>query len=260
MQLNDNSNDDFKKYQRLLVRFCLSAETVDIPGTRSAERVEVYRDLIFGGFQDTLSRAYPITKRVLGEVNWNKLIYEFVASHPSSSPQLWQMPRGLLHYVENTKWGADDWPVLRDLLEFEWLEIEVGMMPDIEPRSYVKNVSDALNEKLVVNPEHQVSTLQYPVFRMKISELKNPFEKPGNYFLLTYRDADTDAVKYCELSPLVLSILDKIISNEVSWSTALDESVIELGLQRDLEHHKQMSHIALKMLLENGVILGKIPS
>lgn len=256
---SSDSSSDFKRYQREMVRFCLTKKSYNIPGISSHERVAVYRDLIFGGFQDALARAYPIAKRVLGKNIWDDLISTFVSSHPCPSPQLWQMPRELLNFVENSEWKAAEFPYLRDLLEFEWVEIEVGMMPEIELPSFKKSV-DPWNEAIIINPVHQVSALMYPVFRMSIEELKNSSQVSGRYFLLTYRDITTDIVKYCELSPLVLNVLDIIISRNCSWADAFEASIIDLGINSSIEHHSQMCRIALNMFVENGVLLGTATS
>jgi len=258
MRPDEKLSSDFQTHQRAMARICLSKAWTELPGATSAKRVEVYRDLVFGGFKDTLDKAFPIAKRVLGPKEWSELVSKFVSEYPCESPQLWKMPQGLLEFVTNTGLGLERHPFLRDLLEFEWVEIEVQMMMDVELPKIVPSLNP-WDEILVVNPEHRVSVLEYPVFQLGVDQLRSDDFKrhKGTYFLLTYRHPETDIVKYMQISPIVLSVLDKISSQKLTWRQAFEAILKDSNLEIENSPHMDLCDQALRSLLVNGAILGK---
>jgi len=167
------------------------------PGVVS-ERMEVYRRLIQGGLSDTLERAYPVAQTVLEEEQWDELVTTFIAEHPVHTPYLWQVPREFQFFVKAGRYG-EQWqkPYLDDLMQFEWLEIGVHMMPDGElPQT--RPGGDVMRDRVVLNPDHSLDVLSYPVFSGRPEQWR---EKKGTYFLLTYRDRFAHTVHYSHLSP-----------------------------------------------------------
>jgi len=253
----------FQKYQELLADYCRTDQYHELPGVTSEERVRTYRRLIFNGFDDTLRKAYPITFKVLGEKEFSVLVNKFCSEFPSGSPQLWKMPHDLLQFVEQSRYSLDRFPYLRDLLEFEWVEIEVQMMPDLNKSGDIAKVNlpvqDVLRERLVVNLEHKVVELTYPVFRLPLEQIKkiegDPKLHAGNYFLLTFRDPLTDKVHYTELSSFSLLALDALTRLNCTGLEAVKEAMRIAGL---IESEKIMIEAAkiFETFLDIGFILG----
>jgi hypothetical protein len=115
---------------REFLDYCRS-KTVSPPAGVNVERAGQYRRLSQNIVFHALRRAYPITAGVIGEEKWHELIAAFFANCDLPSPQLWKMPRILLDFVERTNCSEQlKIPYLKDLLAFEWAEIEVFMMSD----------------------------------------------------------------------------------------------------------------------------------
>jgi hypothetical protein len=98
-------------------------------------------------------------------------------------------------------------PFLNDLLYFEWLEMEVHTMEDMEyPKA--RSEGDWMSERIALNPEHKLIPLTYPVHI--VAPGKELEEKKGNYFLLIYRDKETGNVQFIDLSMFYTYILENI--------------------------------------------------
>jgi hypothetical protein len=248
----------FQEHQEKLAEYCRTGGYQELPGIHSRERAETYRGLILNVVESTLSNAYPITRKVLGEEEWVRLVHAFFAEYPCQSPELWRMPYGLVAYVFQTGYGADFLPFLKDLLEFEWIEIEVYMMEDTAPVPY-RSTGRLLDDGLVLNPSHRVTLLRYPVFQLSVDDLKADLSSvrglEGLYPLLTYRHPETCHVYFVEISPFHLRLLQLIEQDGYAAREAAEISMKEFRLQ-DLEAGLSEVEAFLKQLLDDQVILG----
>ena len=100
--------------QESFARCCRTGDTESFAGLEE-RRLEIYRKAVFNGVKRVLDKAYPLAQAALGP-DWDPLCMEFFANHDCSSPQLWQMPQGLVDYVTGR---GTDIPWLLELLYFE---------------------------------------------------------------------------------------------------------------------------------------------
>lgn len=193
-------------YQRMLAEFCRRGDGELIPGMREG-RAEVYRDLVFSVVEDTLARAYPITKARLGSELWAQLTQDFFSHYACSSPHLWQMPRELISFAKDSHYRRRSrLPYLDDLLRFEWVEIEVFNMEDaIYPA--VRSDGDFLKDILIVNQECRILELSYPVFR---PATEKELATAAQFRLLVYRHPERLTVEFIELSPFFAELLRRL--------------------------------------------------
>ena len=204
-------------YQMELAQVCRDGKITPIPGV-TEESAQVYRDLVRNGIEDTLRRAYPIAHAYLHRIEstainasslslWNTLVDRFIAEGNLQTPELWRMPENFLEFIIDQK-SAETYnlPYLEDLLEFEWSEIELFMMPDrIDPLLYrTKKEGEGL---IIPTPEFDLLNLKYPVFRINPEELP---KEEGQFFLLVFRHPLTRLVRFIELSPLVALVIESL--------------------------------------------------
>jgi hypothetical protein len=195
--------------QQHLAALCRTGEYHPVDGV-SRERAEVYRSLVQKIFDDALRRAYPVACRNLGEDRWSGMVAEFMAAYPSQNPELWRMPEGLAVWARESQYGRRigvRW--LDDLLTFEWTEIEVFMMED-RSRAFDSLEGDPAIDSPVVNPEHRLLSLEYPVFRLSGVELDSARD---HFFLSVFRHPETLAARFVELAPIYALTLE-ILSRE----------------------------------------------
>lgn len=247
-------SDDTAALQERLAQMCRNGQVTALPGAPK-QRTQVYRDLVFGNICATLERAYPVMHSLLSKLpgeqgmnSWKWLITELVAKFPLQSPEFWKMPRDLMEFI-NTEALSEKLalPFLSDLARFEWIEIELYMMPE-RPREIGRRTRDRLLGG-TLNPDYILERFSYPVFKTKPLDLPR---SPADYFLLGFRHIESCAVRFVELSPLS-ALIHQELCNEQTDSFdpigALENALSRVGaaisrdeLAAELERLCQIYH------------------
>lgn len=239
-----------KQIQENLGDYCKLNHNEDIKGAKK-DRLHHYRRLIYNIIDDALENAYPITRKQLNDSQWKQIVDEFVQEHPCQNPQLYLMPGELIEFAQKKDYATKfNLPFLIDMLNFEWVEVEVHSMKNEKLDSYV-NEGDYLNDKLYFIPYFQLISLEYPIHRLKEIDIKN-FKDV--YFLLVYRQPN-GTVQYTELNNLTTQIIHELYANDKSLLEALTPIIIgKVDEVRSSVINQSLDFIyKLKKL---GVILG----
>jgi uncharacterized protein len=238
--------------QSKLAEYCRSGQVPDgLNGVR-AENLHHYRRLVFNIASDILETAYPITHSYLDESIWNELVTEYFTEHKCKTAQVWRMPLEFYEYCRDKKIAERlNKPFLDDLLHFEWLELEVHTMEDLQyPAS--KSEGDWMNGPLAINPEHRLLSFSYPVHTTSPVDLENA--EKGNYYLLIYREKDSGNVQFIDLSVFYVFLLENLINGAV-LSEILEGSREIFGFD-DLEVVKAHCMTFINDLRSRGFITG----
>ncbi|MGZ4099672.1 MAG: HvfC/BufC N-terminal domain-containing protein [Bacteroidia bacterium] len=201
---------DTHHQQSLLAGYCrdgiVPADLLEI----NKDNLHTYRRLCYNIAADVIETAYPITYSFLETEIWDKLVRGFYAEHKCQTPQVWRMPLEFYDYcLEKNLTEKLSIPFLNDLLYFEWLELDVHTMEDIEyPKTKLKG--DWMNDRIAMNPEYRLIKLSYPVHTMAPTE--GLAEKKGDYFLLIYREKESGNVQFIDLSMFYTYILENLIN------------------------------------------------
>ncbi len=239
--------------QRKMAEFCRSGQ-YDSEVAMPHNRAEVYRDLILSTVEQALIKAYPLTYQLLETSDWDRLVTEFFAFHPQPFPSFWKMPKGLCDFVREREWGIPlNLPYLSDLLQFEWIEIEVYMMPDCEKQE-VTPYGDLMQDYLYVNPEHRFQTYRYPVFQPCPLSSDLPI---GEHHLFCYRHPKSGQVHFISLSRFYKAVLERLIKGECTGKEAVDEVAQEMKLPIN-EHVYRTVRGFFQDLLSKEAVLGFI--
>jgi hypothetical protein len=195
-------HDTTRQYQSALAGYCRSGKLEPIPGIHTGH-ISHYRRLVYNVVDDMLQNAYPLTRALLSDAEWEKAVNDFFTNHPCQSPQVWYMPKEFFQYLAASRHALlDRYFFLEDLLHFEWMEVEVFMMEDrrAEPATtYAPETG-----KLILNPEHQLFSFQYPV-HLKPAHAITASDK-GSYFLVAHRNGEGTVV-FTDLSPALAMML-----------------------------------------------------
>ena len=239
------------KLQSDLATYCRTDKLPDIPGVR-AERAVHYRRLVFNVIEGAIRNAFPIAFNTLEESEWLFLVNDFFTNHNPQAPELWKLAGEFYRYTKvNHKDLHHKYPYLIDLLTFEWVEIEVFMMEDINCLE-VNTPSDVLLEPLILNKESALLSLSYPVFAHRGEAL---LDKKGSYFLFIYRDTESKKVKFSEFSPLAACVSELLKDEAIDGASALKASGEFLG-SRELEQDPSIGKELLLQFLNDGILLG----
>ena len=164
-----------------------------------------YRRLILNNVMDILESTFPLTLEYIGATKFTKLVKDFFAKNPCVSPQFWQMPKEFLDYVQQKHEELlTAFPPIINLMEIEWMEVEVFMMPDETMPSF-SEIGDIHTDKLVANPEMRILPLNYPVFSKKVSDIK--LEDYSQYFISLHRNVLDKQVSQNELGLIQVEVL-----------------------------------------------------
>lgn len=237
--------------QKSVADYCRNGKETKIKGTRS-DRLPHYRRLVFSVVNDSIQSAYPITKKYIDKNIWEEMVYNFFSTHKCETAQIWRMPNEFYQYsLENNFAEKYKIPYLNDLLYFEWLEVELYMMEDI-PYPQIEDINIRADKKIAVNPEYKLIKLEYPVHKIKLSELE---KNKGDYFLLLFREKESGRIQFIELSVLYAFLLENILSEEKTLTEIYNEILDVFGIN-DLDLLLKNTTNFLTNLKEKGFVLG----
>ena len=242
-------HDTTRRYQSALAGYCRSGQLEPIPGIHN-EHISHYRRLVYNVVDDMLQNAYPLTHALLGAIEWKNLVNEFFTHHPCQSPQVWYMPKEFYQYLVTVKHPLlEKYPFLEELLCFEWAEVELFMMEDRREKPAATYSLET--DKLVINPEHQLFSFQYPV-HLKPAHGITTADK-GNYFLAAHRNT-AGTVIFTDLSPalaIILSLLEEAPANidEMLETLEKDYGIVSSASDRQAMHLFFKSALAQELII-----------
>lgn len=239
--------------QNKFVQYCRTGEEVSILGT-IPNRLPHYRRLVFNVIKDTLETTFPIAYKYIETTVWNEITDAFFRLHKCSDPQVWRMPKEFVDFCKTENYGEKyALPFLNNLLQFEWMEVEVYMMEDMKYPEVSKSTI-VLNNKIGVNPEHRIIKLEYPVHMEKPFDAAN---KKSNYFLLLYREKESGRVQFTNLSVLFAFLLENIDLGEKTLEEILNDILYLFGIN-DLKMLQTEVIKFLEELKNRGYVLGSL--
>lgn len=239
---------DTQYHQSALAAYCRTGAYKAIPGVKTAHVIQ-YRRLVYNVVDDMLQSAYPLTKGLLTDNEWNELVQEFFSGHACQSPQVWNMPKELYEYVRQQEAHPllSKYPFLPDLLRLEWLEIALFMMED---KPVVYNSS---GELLVLNPEHELVHFQYPVHLKEARQITETDK--GDYFLVMFREPESGDVQFMQLSPALARMIELLHGRSMSVAVLAVEICGELQLELTQEI-LDITKLFVDQGLQNKLIAG----
>ena len=240
------------KIQQDLAMYCRTGEEVVIPGVTKG-RLPHYRRLVNNVVSGAIAQAYPITRKVLTEDEWKYMFNSFFAEHDSQTPILWRLPYEFYLYAKQHKYDEQyNKPWLVELLWFEWLEIEVHMMPDEDHPPFNKN-GNVIKDHAIVNRDSQLIQLEYPVHLYPVEDVAL---KKGNYYVFIYREMDSGTVRFVNLSVLHAWLLKRLLNAKQESVIGLMPEIASLLNLKDEKNFKAQIEKFLKEMLATGAILG----
>lgn len=245
---------DTYKQQSELAKYCRTDLLADSLKVRK-DRVHHYRRLVLNVVDDSLRSAYPLLNNLLTESQWSKLVADFFATYACQSTQVWKMPGEFNNYIKSNDLHLKViYPQLENLIYFEWIEVELFMMEDLQYPLY-KLQGDWLHDKIAVNPEYKIIQLNFPV-HFKNSKSITEDDK-GEYYLLAFREKETGKVQFIDISALLAIVIENI-----SGGLTLNNILLELKEIINFESQEVMMEQIIPFfnsLKTKGFILGFIP-
>ncbi len=221
------------------------------PVTTVSENTHHYRELVYSVIKDTMSNAYPILKNFLNAKEWENAVQYFFEHHKSQTEQIWKLPFEFYEfYLENPFPTKKIIPFLNELMYFEWLEIEVFMMEDLEFLPFSEK-GNPKTDVLIPNPEIKILPLQYPIHNKATKKITE--KDKGQYFVSLHRDYYDKQVKFNELS---LPFVEMLVLLNEQETTFIDLYPILKKYESDSEKISEQILEFIRFALENNLILG----
>ena len=227
------------------------------------EDIARYRQLVWNIVYDSMSNAYPLAQRALGEPIWERLIRDFLREHNMQSNQYWETAAELLDYIgdpEDTQSPQRDlmnaFPFVYDLLYFEWLEIKYFNLatPDFvvtdRPQAPLK-LADGVN----MNPAGEIFRVCWPVHSSPPQSLKSA--EKGEYYLFCFRNAYTLEIEYMELSAFHVLLLEQIETQTNQSIEAILEALNEAYALEMTAETRTGVLAFLEHLKQKGALMGR---
>lgn len=237
--------------QSALANYCRTGTLADIPGINT-ENISHYRRMVFNVVEDMLQSAFPLSHKLLKAKEWQLLTYSFFSSHACQSPQVWYMPKEFYEYLEQSHPEIlNTYPVLLELLWFEWLEIELFMMED---RKIDYKINGNLEHDLiVVNPEIHFQHFKFPVHLKKAKKITATDE--GDYYLCAHRIPESGDVSFTDLSPAFVRLLELLSEIPQTAAALIEDLCMELQIEQTTEITAMCQNFIL-MAIESRLIIG----
>ncbi|HEX5034706.1 MAG TPA: putative DNA-binding domain-containing protein [bacterium] len=189
-------------------------------------RYQVYRELVTERMLDTLKNISPVARSLLSEKEWWVLFWAFLKKAPPKSEILRQLAGEFSAYLKARRHPlAKKYPYLGELLEYEYLEIEMRFAPEDEARTPAG--------KLRLNPAHALASYRWPVHFISENFRESKKMPRGLYHLLLWRDPQTLEVKFMEVNGLIAALLRRLKRGPQAALTLLKAVAKEQGIAAD---------------------------
>ncbi len=194
--MKNKSFDILEKFYKSLI---LGENFLNLP----ENRLSLYQTLVFNNIEDTCSKAFPITKKILKE-NWGSLIRDFLKNHKFFSPYLWEVPKDFISYLENKGFFKDK-RFLYELMVYEWVEMEV-FNEDLPVNQRQLN----WYEKYKISNTAKLLNFKYPVHKISKIGIEQIEKHEGSYFLIIYQNPENYEVEYLEITSFLYEVLSSL--------------------------------------------------
>ena len=194
------------------------------------ERMQVYLDLFYNNIEGFLAGAFPVAKRVLGDVVWHALARRFVHEHPSDSPYFLDISQEYLAFLDQAA-PAQAPDFLLELCHYEWVELSLKVDERDLPVAAVNAAGDLLTQPLVLNPLLWLLSYRYPVQRIKPDFVPEAAPQEPT-LLVVYRDPE-DQVRFREVGPLAFALLQELLRCEEAATAPSGSQLLEAILDDD---------------------------
>lgn len=220
----------FQQYQLQFSAHIRNPDAVARPQRVSAERMRVYRDLVFDNLDATLGACFPVCKQVLGKRRWRQLVRSFLVHHRAASPLFRQIPEeflGFLQTLPEIAGSPELPPFFNSLAHYEWVELAVSAAEAPNVTADVDTAGDLLQGYPVLAGALMLLRYAYPVQRISPRfQPQAPLQTPVD--LLVFRDA-ADQVRFVELNAVTARLVALLQTQKLTGLQALEHIAGELA-------------------------------
>ena len=244
-------------FQRLQYQFAAhlrDPQNNSAPKGIEDRRLQIYRELFYNNVEDFLANAFPVLRALTADTRWHAMVHDFYARHQCHEPQFHKIAEEFLRYLGDERGAIEgDPPFMRELAQYEWVELELGVSETKLTPELADPNGDLLAQIPLASPLAWTLAYDFPVH--KISPEFQP-TTPGAQptLLIVYRNRHDD-VKFMEVNAITARLMQLIGEEPASGRALLERIAVEL------KHPQPASVVAeggkiLRELRERDILLG----
>jgi hypothetical protein len=242
---------EFQRYQYAFTAHIRDPKTNRCPRGVDAQRMRIYRRLVYNNMESFLLRCFPVLRKALGARRWGRLVRAFLATHRSHSPFFRQIPDEFIQFLQSEGTLSGNFPeFVLELAHYEWVELVLSTSIVTPEWDQIDAEGSLLEKRPALNPVLANLRYHWPVHyiwpRVRI--------KPTETCLLVFRDAN-DAVRFTEINPFTSRLINLLETAEYTGQAAL-EIVAAESHHPSLEAVIQGGLAVMRDLRTRGALLG----
>ncbi len=247
-----NLEADFARVEKQFTQHIRDPERYAAPSGVDADRIGVYREMVYNTVEGLIASNFPVLYRILGESCWHALVRDYFARHKAHTPLFPKIAQEFLAFLEKGRDQAGDPPFLLELAHYEW--VEAALMTD--PREIscqgIDPKGDLLGRVPVLSPLAWLLSYRYPVHRLGPD---HPPPQEEQTYLVAFRDRN-DKVGFMELNPVSALLLEKIQQNENKSGRELLHGIANTLRHPDIDVVLKGGLEVMRRLRQRDVLLG----
>lgn len=231
--------NNFQTHQHAFTQWIRRPDHAPLPKDVSAQRMQIYRDLIFNNISSFIEHTYPVTQSLLPSKIWNALVEQFFQFGQCDSPYYYDISMHFKDFVDQENFHSitslqslhPDYPWLRELMQYEWMELYVDMAEVTWLDDQSSGSSDLDPQQLLSARSFSLKTTcwilayQYPVQTWSTDTTLSDIQ-PTPSCLLIYRN-QSDEIQIHPLHPLWAFLIENIQQQQTTHLNVLASQLQE---------------------------------
>jgi hypothetical protein len=210
----------FQQYQAAFNAYLRNPGQQAKPRGVNANRISIYREIVFNNFLASVSACFPVLLSILGKRRFRQLTRHCFTSHYFGSPLFADIPKAFVDFLQTLDLAKYDLPPFTaQLAHYEWVELHVAKLPDktqsTSPVVRIDQASDLAGIILQLPAAHMLVSYDYPVHQLS---KKHRGLAASPTYVLAFRKADF-TIAFIQLNAVTYSLLQRIQSEQVTVSS-----------------------------------------
>ena len=221
-------------------RYLRQPSMVKRPKNIPARASKIYEELFFNNICGFINNCFPVAKSLFTNDEWLTLSRSFFCDWRCHTPYFSEIPKEFVHYIQQGQHHLSHYLWLCELVEYEWLELEVDTSNAVPlARHLLHNTATSnkatnntatnnkattpektnTNTQLYANPTLRNRSFEWPVHRICPEFIP---VTPEATFLAVYRDTN-HRVQFMAMNAITYALLEIIISKPCTAQNALGQ-------------------------------------